>query len=91
MIDLEPVQGSRGDVGKVIDAEFGDKGSDRYCVRCDERYPRASTLCPRCGGGLVLWATHAATDQRRRQRTKLASAVGLLLSLVLLVVALLLR
>jgi predicted amidophosphoribosyltransferase len=76
-------------LGKIIDAEFGGRNAhDRYCSSCRERYPRASTLCPRCGGALVLWATHVASAERRAQRGKIASAfatAGLVLAIALVV------
>ncbi len=76
-------------MGKVIDAEFGGRGAgDRYCAPCRERFPRRSTLCPRCGGPLTLWATHAAGEQRQsRRRTRIvaaASAIGAVLVTFLL-------
>jgi hypothetical protein len=76
-------------VGKIIDAEFGGRNAhDRYCVACRERFPRASTLCPRCGGGLVLWATYVASAERRARRGKIASAfakAGALLVIALVI------
>jgi hypothetical protein len=80
-------------LGKIIDAEFGGRNAhDRYCASCRERYPRASTLCPRCGGGLVLWATHVASSERRARRGKIASAfaaAGLVLVIAVLLALLL--
>jgi hypothetical protein len=79
--------GSRAGVGKIIDAEFGGKNADdRYCAACRERYPRRSTLCPRCGGALVLWATHAAHKEKVRRRSRSLQAVAALLAFVALLV-----
>ena len=80
-------------MGKIIDAEFGGRNAhDRYCASCRERYPRSSTLCPRCGGALQLWATHVASAERRAKRNKLASTragIGFILALVLAAIMLL--
>lgn len=80
-------------MGKIIDAEFGGKNADdRYCAACRERYPRRSSLCPRCGGGLVLWATQAARDQRVQRRTRTMQAGAALLAfLALFILSLVLR
>jgi hypothetical protein len=80
-------------VGKIIDAEFGGKNpDDRYCAACRVRYPRRSTLCPRCGGGLVLWATHAAQRESLDRRGRvLKAAAALLAFLALLVFSLVFR
>jgi hypothetical protein len=47
-----------------------------------------STLCPRCGGALVLWATYVASRERRAHRGKIMSALataGLVLVIALVV------
>lgn len=79
-------------MGRIIDAQFGGRhAQDRYCIVCAERYPRGSTLCPRCGGGLVLWATFAATDRKRARRDRWLSLGGLVLAGLFVLVAYLFR
>jgi hypothetical protein len=79
-------------VGKLIDAEFGGRNAhDRYCAACEERFPRSSTLCPRCGGALILWATHAAADQRKQRQQRWAAIGGLAFAVLLALVALVIR
>jgi hypothetical protein len=79
-------------VGRIIDAQFGGRApNDRFCIACAERYPRGSTLCPRCGGGLVLWATFAATDRKRGKRDRWLSLAGLVVAGLFVLVAYLLR
>ena len=77
-------------MGKIIDAQFGGRNAgDRYCVSCRERFPRRSALCPRCGGALTLWATHAVSAQERRDKSARLGwgALGLAVLAALLVAA----
>jgi hypothetical protein len=79
-------------VGKLIDAEFGGRNAhDRYCTACDVRFPRGSTMCPRCGGALILWARHAVVDQRKQRHQRWAAIGGLALAALLVILALVLR
>ena len=75
-------------VGKIIDADFGGKNAgDRYCPSCQERFPRRSALCPRCGGALSLWATHTAADRQRKKRSRLVVTAAALLLLAVAILA----
>jgi hypothetical protein len=77
-------------MGTIIDAEFGGRNAgDRYCIACAERYPRRSTLCPRCGGALSLWALESVRADRRRinRRRQWSAAIALVLFALLLIFA----
>jgi predicted amidophosphoribosyltransferase len=77
-------------MGNIIDAEFGGQNAgDRYCIACNERYPRRSALCPRCGGALTLWALEAARAERRRltRKRQWSAAIALVLFALLLIFA----
>jgi predicted amidophosphoribosyltransferase len=77
-------------MGTIIDAEFGGRNAgDRYCVACHERYPRRSTLCPRCGGALTLWALESARSERRRlsRKSQYRALAALVLFVALLVLS----
>ena len=68
-------------MGEIIDVDFTGSHRERWCQACDEPFPEATALCPRCGGALVAAATHRAEVEaktRRAARSLVSTVVGLL-------------
>jgi hypothetical protein len=75
-------------LGKVIDVDFPQFGTGRWCLACDEPFPDGTAMCPRCGGALSSAVRHRAemqTQARRAARRVVAAGGGLLLLLIALV------